>query len=132
MKLTRNAKLALLVVAVVATAAVGYTLYGGDQALAGTVCVSTGEVCPHAGSECEGCPHAAPAVGQSGAETTVEAGAAPRVDPSKCIGCTKCVRVAPDAYTMNPDTNKAEIRPGAPAASVEKGAKACPAGAVIR
>lgn len=132
MKLTRNAKLALLVVAVVAAAAVGYSAYGGDQAVAGTVCPSTGEVCTDDDTGCAGCPYVAAAARESGADDTAQAAASPRVDPSKCIGCTKCVRVAPDAFQMNPSTNKAEIKPGAPAASVEKGAKACPVDAVTR
>ena len=132
MRLTRNAKLALVLVAIVAAAAVGYTAYGGDQAVAGTVCASTGEVCTHDDTACAGCPYVAAAARESGVGDTAQATASPRVDSSKCIGCTKCVRVAPDAFKMNPSTNKAEVKPGAPAASVEKGAKACPVGAVTR
>ncbi len=132
MKLTRNAKLILLAVAVVAAAAVGYTAYGGDRALAGTVCPSTGEVCTHDDTGCAGCPYVAAAARDSGVDDTAHATASPRVDPSKCIGCTKCVRVAPDAFKMDPSTNKAEVKPGAPAASVERGATACPVGAVTR
>ncbi|HCU38661.1 MAG TPA: hypothetical protein DGT21_25570 [Armatimonadetes bacterium] len=132
MKLTRNAKVTLLVVAVLAAAAVGYAAYGGHQAVAGTACPSTGNICTHADSGCAGCPYVPSAAREANGDGASQASSSARVDASKCIGCAKCVRVAPDAFKMNPSTNKAEVKPGAPAAAVEKGAKACPVGAVSR
>ncbi len=132
MKLTRNAKLALIVVALMAAVGVGYTAYGGDQARVAAACQSTPEACGHDATACAGCPYAATAARESGLGGGAEASSTPRVDADKCIGCQKCVRVAPDAFKMNTGTKKAEVKPGAPAGSIEKGAKACPVDAVIR
>lgn len=52
------------------------------------------------------------------------------VDASACIGCRRCVAVAPGAFRMNPQTKKAETIPGAPAAALRRGAAACPVHAI--
>jgi len=52
------------------------------------------------------------------------------VDAAACIGCKRCVAVAPEAFRMNAKTNKAEIIPGAPAAAIKRGAAACPVDAI--
>ena len=54
------------------------------------------------------------------------------MDAEKCIGCTRCTRVAPEAFEMNTETKKAEVKENAPAEMVERGAKACPVDAVVR
>ena len=110
--------LALISVAVLA-------IQGDGQSVPATTVVHsdspacTGEcaTCPHAQSE--GCPPG-----------TVADGA--RVDPDKCIGCVRCVNIAPDAFEMNPETRKAEIVDGASAEDVARGAQACPASAITR
>jgi ferredoxin len=56
---------------------------------------------------------------------------AARIDAERCVGCARCVNVAPEAYRMNPDTEKAELIEGAPREAVEAGAKACPVDAII-
>lgn len=52
------------------------------------------------------------------------------VDTAACIGCQRCVAVAPAAFRMNPQTHKAETIPGASAAHLERGAQACPVRAI--
>lgn len=56
----------------------------------------------------------------------------PYVDADKCISCTRCTRVAPEAFEMNRETKKAQVKEDAPADMVERGAKACPVDAVVR
>ncbi len=51
------------------------------------------------------------------------------VDAAACVGCKRCVAVAPTAYRMDPQTRKAEAIPGASAAGLEAGARACPVNA---
>lgn len=77
---------------------------------------------------CEGCPLAG--TDQCPVFAAAEAADKPHVDAVKCIGCNKCVRVAPDAFAMDAKTGKAYVKPGASAASVAKGARACPVDAV--
>jgi ferredoxin len=79
-------------------------------------------------SGCEGCPLAG--TDQCSAFAAAEAADKPYVDAAKCIGCNKCVRVAPDAFAMDAKTGKAYVKPGASAASVTRGEKACPVDAV--
>jgi ferredoxin len=93
-----------------------------DEAHACGSCPSTptcgaAEACPVD----EGCPDAA-------ACATVGDDAS--VDAERCIGCVRCVNVAPEAFRMNPETGKAEVIDGAPAEAVEHGAEACPVHAV--
>ncbi len=54
----------------------------------------------------------------------------PHIDVDACIGCRVCAEVAPEAYRMNPDTNKAELIEDAPADAVERGGEACPVDAI--
>jgi ferredoxin len=79
--------------------------------------------------ECATCPHAAadscPAV-----ETDDAAAETAHVDQDRCIGCVRCVNVAPDAFRINPDTGKAELIDTAPADAIARGARACPVDAI--
>jgi len=70
-------------------------------------------------SECATCP-AATAKG-------------PEVKADKCIGCEKCVRIAPHTFAMNPKTKKAYVKDadGDPPASILKAAKRCPTRAIV-
>lgn len=97
-------------VVVLATGAVGPMLSTGMLAGDQESCVN----CPLAGT-CAGC----------GADA-----AAVSVDPSACVGCRRCVAVAPEAYRMNPETHKAEAIAGASVAALEAGARACPVHAI--
>ncbi len=129
MKLSKTAKAILICVAVIGIMAVGYASLE-TAARTGTDCAGpeTHAALPHDAASCEGCPYA----GSSDCNAATSCIAKPYVDPDKCIGCNKCVRVAPDAFEMDKQTKKAEIKPGAPAASVAKGAKACPVEAVVQ
>ena len=127
MKLSKTAKAVLICLAVIGVIAVAYASL--ETAVnSGTDCTGpqTHAALPHDAASCEGCPYA----GTTECPAATSATSKPYVDQDKCIGCGKCVRVAPDAFEMNTQTKKAEIKPGAPAASVCKGAKACPVGAV--
>ena len=56
----------------------------------------------------------------------------PVVDADKCVGCGKCVKIAPKVFRLNPQTEKAEVvNPnGAPASVIQKAIEHCPTGAV--
>ncbi|MFW6155849.1 MAG: ferredoxin [Armatimonadota bacterium] len=84
----------------------------------------TGEcaTCPYAGTDT--CPHAT--ADDSASDSVPDA----TVDTERCIGCARCVNVAPEAFRMNPETRKAEIIEGAPASAIACGAKACPVDAI--
>jgi ferredoxin len=84
-------------------------------------CSGNCETCPHAGSE--GCHERA-------AADEVDAGPDATVDPERCIGCARCVNVAPEAFRMNSDTGKAEVIEGASEECIECGARACPVDAI--
>lgn len=65
------------------------------------------------------------------AAATSQPAAAPlSVDAAACVGCKRCVAVAPEAYRMNAQTRKAEVIPGAPVAALEAGARVCPVHAI--
>jgi len=55
----------------------------------------------------------------------------PYVDTDKCVGCGKCVKVAPQGFEMDESTGKAKIKEDAPKEAIERGAKACPVSAVV-
>lgn len=114
------AGLALIAVTVMAARDVGPRMHGSSVAERSD-CSGQCAGCPLAGTE------RCPAV-KRGADAEECA----TVIADRCIGCVKCVRVAPEAYRMNPDTNKAEIIPGAPAEAIARGARACPVNAVRR
>lgn len=81
--------------------------------------------------DCASCP-AAVAEKCASTDQCSEAQEYATVIVERCVSCVKCVRVAPEAYRMNPTTKKAEIIPGAPPAAIERGARACPTNAVKR
>ncbi|MGD9494799.1 MAG: ferredoxin [Armatimonadota bacterium] len=86
--------------------------------------------CPAAGSQqCAGCPAAGTTQQQEGTASACETEARASVS-ARCIACGRCVQVAPEAFSINPQTGKAEIEPGAPADAIARGAAACPVGAV--
>ncbi len=109
-------------VALVAVTVLAATVPNVDQPAATEVAACTGQCadCPLAGTD--QCPTAT--------DGTRDAEACATVNSDRCIGCAKCVRVAPEAYQMNPQTGKAEIKPGAPADAIQRGAKVCPVGAI--
>jgi ferredoxin len=86
---------------------------------------------PECSGQCANCPLAGteecPAGNCSG-----DAEAVAEVNADRCIGCGRCVHAAPEAYRMNSETGKAEVIEGAPAEAVERGAEACPVGAIDR
>lgn len=51
------------------------------------------------------------------------------VIPERCIGCVRCVNVAPTAYRMNRD-GKAEVIEDAPLDAALLGVRACPEDAI--
>lgn len=124
MKLNGRLRTILIAFAVLALLAIGVVAMQGDTT-PGTEAVAVnagGETCS---GDCSTCPHATAAEGGN-----AEAGAAPSVDQTRCVGCVRCVNVAPEAFRMNPETGRAEIIEGAPSESVERGAKACPVDAI--
>lgn len=134
MKMTARHKLTggvLAALALVAVTVVAATVPGpGAPATATTPCAGQ---CSDCVKTCADCPTAATppcaeAQGCSGGGCAAEACAT--VDAARCIGCGKCVAVAPEAYRMNPQTGRAEIKPGAPADAIARGARVCPVKAV--
>jgi len=105
--------------------AIGLVVLVGGLVYAGHMSAGVGDAvaCAECGAACTGqctdCPLAAE-VGESGAQ----------VDPDKCIGCGRCVQVAPEAYEWNLTTRKAEVKPDAPPEALVRGAEACPVDAV--
>jgi ferredoxin len=127
MKLSKTAKTVLICVAVISVIAVAYaSLESAVSSEAACISVGTHAALPPDTGSCEGCPYA----GTADCPAATSSTAKPYVDEDKCISCGKCVRVAPEAFEMDKQTKKAEIKPGAPAASIAKGANACPVGAV--
>ena len=90
------------------------------QSVEGTACSGDCANCPLAGSE--SCHRGDPGEAEAGSQATV--------DQERCIGCVRCVNVAPEAFEMDPETGKARVIEGAPAESIEHGARACPVDAV--
>lgn len=133
MKLTQN--LRTLLVSVCSIALVVVLLSGvrstvaahrnADGAVAGIAaaeCSQSCADCPLAGTEqCTGCATA------SGTEQKK-----PYVDASKCVGCAKCVKVAPEAFEMDKESGKAKIKKDAPAEAIARGAAVCPVSAVVK
>lgn len=81
------------------------------------------------GGECATCPYADSC---SKADPVTGDGAPCVTVTDRCFGCGQCVKAAPDAFRINPQTGKAEVIPGAPADAVARGAAACPIGAIKR
>ncbi len=128
MKLNGRARILVGVVAGLALIAV--TVIAAHE-IPGTEQVAVGAEEPECSGQCADCPLAGteecPAGNCSG-----DAEAVAEVNADRCIGCGRCVQAAPEAYRMNPETGKAEIIEGAPAEAIERGAKACPVGAIDR
>ncbi|MFP3904476.1 MAG: 4Fe-4S domain-containing protein [Armatimonadota bacterium] len=97
--------------------------HGGCPLMPGDV-QAEAETAEECTGECANCPNAV----KDGTQATDT----PYVDADKCIGCGRCVRVAPEAFEINSDTAKAEVKDGAPADMVEKGARACAVDAVVQ
>ncbi len=128
MKLNTTAKALLIGVVAVALVAVAYAAVGRSPAGPAQDTEITAEVATvNAGGDCASCPYA-------GTDKCPAAAAAkkPYVDASKCIGCGKCVRVAPEAFEIDKKTGKAKIKVGASKAAVARGAKVCPVDAVVQ
>ena len=113
--------LALIAVAVVA-------IHGSQQSAQTPAAVHQQDTCT---GDCANCAHsqthACPPDAADGEETDTSA-----VDAEKCIGCVRCVNVAPEAFRMNPETRKAEVIDDASAESIARGAQACPVDAIVQ
>ena len=113
--------LALVAVMVTGVRGTVVAYRGGDSAVAHAAAVEGADscaACPLAGTEeCASCA----------AESSK-----PHVDTEKCVGCTKCVKVAPEAFEMDAETQKASIKDGAPKDAIARGAEVCPVGAVVK
>ncbi|MGC9319721.1 MAG: ferredoxin, partial [Armatimonadota bacterium] len=46
------------------------------------------------------------------------------MDASRCVGCGKCVAVAPEAFEIDPETGKAKIKDGASQEDIARGIRA--------
>ena len=59
-------------------------------------------------------------------------GARPVINAAKCVGCTKCVRIAQKTFAMDPRTEKAYVKnpTGDDAATIKKAVQACPTAAI--
>jgi len=115
------AGLALIAVTVVAATGPAPDVAATDQ---GSGCTGS---CAECTAQCADCPAVKSCTGGA-----CEAQACATVVASQCIGCGRCVAAAPEAFTMNPQTGKAEIKSGAPADAIARGAKACPVGAITQ
>jgi len=127
MKLTKTAKALLIGVAALALVAV---VYAAVDATAPTAGVHSENTALGTTDNCSACPFAGTDQCPAAAADKAQATDKPYVDTDRCIGCGKCVKVAPDAFAIDRKTSKAYVKGGAPCASVAKGAKACPVGAV--
>lgn len=127
----RSRHFRLIVGVIVAAALVGMAfaaIQSHHGTVSATVSPESGEVA--CGGDCATCPAARrDACSEAHARRTTEAVS---VDPEKCVGCVRCVNVAPDAFWMNPETGKAEVREGASAESIALGIEACPVDGAIR
>ncbi|MEF3692379.1 MAG: ferredoxin [Candidatus Moraniibacteriota bacterium] len=56
------------------------------------------------------------------------------IDQNKCIGCGKCVRVAPDNFEMSPQVRKAQVKSTEiiNQAEVTRAVESCPVGAITQ
>jgi len=129
MKLNTTAKALLIGVVAVALVAVAYAAVGRSTAGPAQATEIAAEVATaNAGGDCASCPYA----GTDKCPAAAAAAKKPYVDASKCIGCGKCVRVAPEAFEIDKKTGKAKIKVGASKVAVARGAKVCPVDAVIQ
>ena len=96
----------------------------------GTPCTACGQCT----GDCATCPKASATTGATAA-TADQAAAGrkvPVVDADKCVGCVKCVRIAPKVYQMDPTTGKAKVvnPQGADQATIQKSIDVCPRKAI--
>lgn len=115
------AGLALIAVTVVAATVPGAGVATTEQA---SSCAGS---CADCTAQCADCPAA-----KTGTTGACEAQACATVVASRCIGCGRCVAAAPEAFAINPQTGKAEIKAGAPADAIARGVRACPVGAIAQ
>jgi len=113
--------LALIAVTVVAATGPEVGVAATDQA---STCPGS---CAECAAQCSDCPTA-----KTCTEGAGEAEACATVVASRCVGCGKCVAAAPEAFTMDSQTGQAQIKPGAPADAIARGARACPVGAITQ
>ncbi len=123
LKITLGVLAGLALIAVTVIAATGP---GAEVAATGQASGCTGS-CVESTAQCADCPAA-----KSSTTGASEAYTCATVVAGRCIGCGRCVAAAPEAFSMNPQTGKAEIKPGAPADAIARGAKACPVGAITQ
>ena len=66
--------------------------------------------------------------GRVAAESTL------RVLPDKCVGCRRCVKIAPHTFKLDPDTEKAKVvnPEGDPPATINEAIRSCPTEAISR
>jgi len=129
MKLTQN--LRTLLVSVCSIALVVVLLSG----VRGTVAAhrsADGAVAGIAAAECEQSCANCPLAGTEQCSSCASEQSKAHVDASKCVGCAKCVKVAPEAFEMDKDSGKAKIKKDAPAEAIARGAAVCPVGAVVK
>lgn len=69
---------------------------------------------------------------QAGTQSTRTAAARFTVMPQLCLGCGLCARIAPNSFTLNTQTGKAEVsdQRGDPAGLIQMAIARCPAGAI--
>lgn len=127
MKLTGWTKTAMGVLA--AAVLVGLTVAAVHQEpmQAGEAAVAaTATECTH---QCATCPLRGTDACPAGSDTE-QAQPCATVDASRCVGCGKCVAVAPEAFEIDPETGKAKIKDGASQEDIARGIRACPVGAI--
>lgn len=89
-----------------------------------TPCTGACATCPHADStECDASGH----VGDVREDDEQNEAS---VDAERCIGCARCVNIAPEAFAMDSETKKAKVVEGASPEAVHRGAQACPVDAI--
>lgn len=94
-------------------------------------CLNTGGAATPAGdnvADCASCGAATCADCPMQAAT----GTRPVINAAKCVGCTKCVRVAPKTFAMDAATEKAYVKnpTGDTAATIKKAVEVCPTAAI--
>jgi ferredoxin len=115
----------LAVIACLALVAVGVVAVQHQSTPQPTAAVGDQTGCT---GNCANCPYAESGTCHAG--SAADDGPDAAIDEERCIGCARCVNVAPEAFEMNPDSGKAEVVEGAPQEAIERGAAACPVDAI--